>query len=98
MEGGGVGHRREEYRRLRTLLGADHKRLQQSPPQLGETTALADRRGDRAGMKACREDITGVEPRRQLPGEQNIAELGTAISSHHRPIPRAREIADVDTV
>jgi hypothetical protein len=49
-------------------------------------TPLADGRGDHAGMKGRGYDFAGSKPRTQLPGEEDVAELGAAIGPHHRPI------------
>src|SRR5215472_19056163 len=68
------------------------------PSQFDNPAPLADRGGDNAGMKANRHHFPGIEPSRQLTSEENIAEFGTAISAHHRPIARAGKIVDVDAV
>ena len=49
-------------------------------------------------MKTGGYDFAGVEPRRQFPGEQNVAEFGAAVGPHHCPIVRACEIASIDAV
>jgi hypothetical protein len=36
--------------------------------------------------------------RSQLPGEQDVAELGAAVGSHHRPIRRACDMGDIALV
>src|SRR5437879_3237297 len=94
----GIGHGGEKYRCLGALLGAEHERLQHPPAELGEAAALTDPSGDDSGMKAGGDDLAGVEPRRELPREQDIAKLGAAIGPHHRPIPPARQVAEIDMV
>ena len=94
MEGFGVGDRSEVHGRLGTLLRGDHERLHQAPSQFDNPAALSDRGGDNAGMKANRHDFPRIEPSRQLAREEDIAQLGAAISPHHRPIVCAAEIPD----
>jgi hypothetical protein len=73
----------------------EHHRSPQDPPEQAGFT-LPEVRRDESGMQAIRGDAGARESARKLAGEQDVAELGTAIGNAGPVGPGALQIVEVE--